>query len=140
MGNKSKKRQGFTLIELQLVIAVIAILSALIFPAFPSAKQKAERMPYLNNSKQFILALQFCLNNYNGRLSPDPSFRNSNVCVKGEMQDPTNAIDILLLANSLLAPFIAGSITIFKCPSGTTRLIRSFSMNRTLARLNSHEY
>ena len=48
-------RNGFSLVELLVVIAVIAILAALMVPALSRAKEKARRIGCLNNLKQLIL-------------------------------------------------------------------------------------
>lgn len=52
----SPVRSGFALIELLVVVAVIAILAALLFPALAAAKERGKRAACLNNSRQFILA------------------------------------------------------------------------------------
>jgi len=52
----SSKRDGFTLIELGIVIAITAILAALILPALASAKERSRRTACKSNQHQFYLA------------------------------------------------------------------------------------
>ena len=51
-----KNVQAFTLIELLVVIGIIAILSAIIFPVFAKAREKARSIVCLSNEKQLGLA------------------------------------------------------------------------------------
>jgi prepilin-type N-terminal cleavage/methylation domain-containing protein/prepilin-type processing-associated H-X9-DG protein len=51
------KRFGFTLIELLVVIAIIAILAAILFPVFASAREKARQTVCVSNEKQMGLAV-----------------------------------------------------------------------------------
>jgi prepilin-type N-terminal cleavage/methylation domain-containing protein/prepilin-type processing-associated H-X9-DG protein len=64
---------GFTLIELLIVVAIIAILSAIILPVLGNAKQSAINVECLNNERQ----LQFCWHLYlgenNDHLAPNNS-------------------------------------------------------------------
>ena len=60
-------RKGFTLIELLVVIAIIAVLAAILFPVFLTAKENGRRAACFSNIRQFGLAqMQYCEDN-NGR-------------------------------------------------------------------------
>ncbi|HEY3331772.1 MAG TPA: DUF1559 domain-containing protein [Capsulimonadaceae bacterium] len=60
----SNKRFGFTLIELLVVIAIIAILAAILFPVFATAREKARQTTCASNMKQIGLALHQYLTDY----------------------------------------------------------------------------
>jgi len=48
---------GFTLIELVVVIAILAVLAAILFPVFDRARENARRTCCLSNQKQIGLGL-----------------------------------------------------------------------------------
>jgi len=48
---------GFTLIELLIVITILAILAALLFPVFAKAREKARTINCVGNERQLALAL-----------------------------------------------------------------------------------
>jgi prepilin-type N-terminal cleavage/methylation domain-containing protein/prepilin-type processing-associated H-X9-DG protein len=60
-------RRGFTLIELLVVIAIIAILAAILFPVFISAKQKAKQSTCTSNMKQITMSLLLYTQDTQGR-------------------------------------------------------------------------
>lgn len=58
------KNAGFTLIELLVVIAIIAILAAILFPAFARARENARRTSCLSNLKQTGLGTMMYVQDY----------------------------------------------------------------------------
>lgn len=63
----SSSRRGFTLIEILVVIAIIALLAALLFPVFARAREGARTKVCLSNMKQLGLGFQQYLNDYGKR-------------------------------------------------------------------------
>lgn len=67
MKNK-RKMVVFTLIELLITIAIIAILAAMLLPALNHARDKAKAIKCLSNMKQIGLQAQIYVNDNNGLL------------------------------------------------------------------------
>jgi len=61
---KPQYRRGFTLIELLVVIAIIAILAAILFPVFATAREKARQASCLSNTKQLGTAVMMYNQDY----------------------------------------------------------------------------
>ena len=66
----TKTKIGFTLIELFVVIAIIAILAAILFPVFAAAKGAAKKAACLSNQKQIGTAFLLYVSDYDDRM-PD---------------------------------------------------------------------
>ena len=63
-----RKKTGFTLIELLVVIAIIAILAAILFPIFATAREKARQIVCLSNLMQLSKAFRFYADDHDGTL------------------------------------------------------------------------
>lgn len=61
------RSKGFTLIELLVVIAIIAILAAILFPVFTSAKENAKQATCLKHGQQLGNALTMYLDDHGGK-------------------------------------------------------------------------
>lgn len=65
-----KRQHGFTLIELLVVIAIIAILAAILFPIFTTAKAKGQQNACLSNVRQLGMAFATYCDDHGGRFCP----------------------------------------------------------------------
>jgi prepilin-type N-terminal cleavage/methylation domain-containing protein/prepilin-type processing-associated H-X9-DG protein len=152
-------QRAFTLIELLVVIAIIAILAGLILPALARAKQKAQSVGCMNNSRQVAIGWKMYADDNNEILAPNDypyltSFYSSTAgmtsqsamynlkCwVCGTMADGVDAMtpsELINRTGTALAPYVP-SVDIYHCPAdkyidpanGTVH-VRSLSMNSAI--------
>jgi len=69
-----KPKKGFTLVELLVVIAVIALLMSILMPALRKARDHAMRVICGNHTRQIVMALTIYGDNY-ANLLPNPDFK-----------------------------------------------------------------
>ncbi len=145
----SFSRDAFTLVELLVVIAVIAILAAMLLPALSSAKMQAARIQCVSNEKQLILAWTIYSVDNNERLVANggdsaTTSASAHLWVQGgnhgSSDTLTNTLYLTGQKFALFAPIIPGS-RIYKCPADrslwplwTSRLLfvpeeRSYALN-----------
>jgi prepilin-type N-terminal cleavage/methylation domain-containing protein/prepilin-type processing-associated H-X9-DG protein len=148
-----RKSKGFTLMELLVVVAVIAILAGLLLPALENAKRTAQKGVCINNFKQLELAFQIYPQDFNGRLVingdgdiiPDPAaLGNWVVGLMGHSdtsqacnQMSTNLSYLSGHKDALFTPYIRSPQS-YKCPSDRSTVqiggrrfarVRSYSMD-----------
>jgi prepilin-type N-terminal cleavage/methylation domain-containing protein len=116
-----RHQSGFTLIEMLVVIAVIAILAAILFPVFAQAREKARQASCISNLKQIGAAMLMYATDYDDCFPGSPDARES-LWVPGPQGNgdkmPTTCCGNVAQGNVAfqLMPY-AGSPRVFLCPS-----------------------
>ncbi len=143
---------GFTLVELLVVIAVIAVLAGLLLPVLARSKMRAQAAFCMNNTRQLAFAWLMYADENNDRLAynyggdaarkiipPKSPLNWVNNILNWELDsDNTNTTTI---TEASLSPYTKGNISIYRCPADNVLSdvqraagwsggrVRSFSMN-----------
>jgi prepilin-type N-terminal cleavage/methylation domain-containing protein len=125
---------AFTLIELLMVIAIIAIVAALLLPALLSAKSKGTQVACLNNLKQLGLGFHLYSADNGGRFPENaPLSKGSNTWISGSMKLAPDATNEFLIRQGKLFPYVS-QVAMYHCAADPSRTggaprTRSYSMN-----------
>lgn len=122
-----RRRGGFSLVELLVAIAIIGILSAMLFPVFISAREHAKRKYCVNNMRQIYAALTLYSDDNNGYMPPAPTDVSANH-------------DGSILANGFapLRSYVKNCKNIFHCPNAGTKVGDEMSAG-AMAAMATHE-
>ncbi|MBX3732186.1 MAG: prepilin-type N-terminal cleavage/methylation domain-containing protein [Verrucomicrobiae bacterium] len=148
MGRESRgRRRGFTLVELLVVVAVIALLAGLLLPALIGARQKAGAVACVNNLRQLTLAWLLYAPDCRDWMSPSETSTGEPHLPRwvegyylGIMSDAdaANTDQLLAPGPGHLGPYLREA-RVFRCPDDHSRAnlvknrgarrSRSYSMN-----------
>ena len=132
-------RRAFTLIELLLVIAIIALLAALLMPALSAAQARGKRIVCLGNLKQTATSFQMYTADNDGKLVQNYPLDYSlpegstNSWVLGDMKVSSDSTNQTLIRQGKFFPY-ASQVALYRCPVDPSRTggmprVRSYSMN-----------
>jgi prepilin-type N-terminal cleavage/methylation domain-containing protein len=110
-GDQVTRKRAFTLTELLVVTAIIALLAALLLPAMSATKARAKRVSCLDNLRQINVALRLYSDDGSDTLPNTPGTDDPILCLTGYKK----------LLKSYLRPKIPDlrQRDVFSCPADT---------------------
>jgi prepilin-type N-terminal cleavage/methylation domain-containing protein/prepilin-type processing-associated H-X9-DG protein len=103
--SQRSKANAFTLIELLIVIAIIAIIASLLLPSFGRSKASARRAFCQNNLRQLVIGLEM----YGNDFGQYPEVMTIEKAGKSGTS--------ICLWNAFLLPYLGSNLNLFYCPS-----------------------
>ena len=133
-----KKQSGFTLIELMIVVAIVAILAAVALPAYRTYTQRAKFSEVIAASGPAKTAIEVCVQGYTGsNLATDCAAAGTNAVSGGfntatvtSVGVNTTNLTITATGSSTVFPATASGATYSLAVSGTATAGSNIIWNR----------
>lgn len=120
-------KRAFTLIELLVVIAIIALLAALLFPVFATARGKAREISCVSNLRQIGTAIKLYTQDwdeiYPWAVDPTDKFTPQ---IWGGFPQFQAEIPFMPLMHEALQPYVK-NLQVFGCPADTGYDVEDFT-------------
>lgn len=136
---KSLTAQGFTLIEILVVIVILGVLATLLLPVLQSVREKSSLPGCMTNLRNFGVAFQLYSNENNGIMPYSSRTTNSDGTIAATgWQTSIDPYVEVTFSDARSLPFAAARRTIWACPaekdkttkSGSAELANNYALNK----------
>jgi len=117
-------RGGFTIVELLVVVAILALMLGLLLPAIQSAREASRRTACKSNLRQCGIAMQLYLDRKSGG-GPQDKFPEASGLPSSELFTRWPAEPIRPSIAAVLGPFTENVRDAFRCPSDAYYFVRT---------------